>query len=91
MEFVMHTWNKSHNVNWEEVRVIHSEPLYWKKIILEAIWIRKKDTMSNLDCGFSWDSITHFRLLIVSLSISIGPSNSYHINIVMDTLYLTTI
>ncbi len=31
----MHTWDKSHNVNWVEARVIRLEPLYSRK---EGFW-----------------------------------------------------
>lgn len=52
-----HSWDHDHRVNWEEARVIGTEPFYWKRRVLEALSIRSHDTTSNLDCGLLLDPI----------------------------------
>ena len=45
----VHAWSEDHMVNWEEAK---SEPVTWKRKILEAIHIQQeKRTTTNLDCG----------------------------------------
>ena len=48
-----HAWDRDHKVNWEEARVIQTEPFYWKRRVLEALWIKGRGTTSNLDCGLT--------------------------------------
>ena len=44
-----HAWDRDHKVNWEEARLIQTEPFYWKRRVLDALWIKSRGTTSNLD------------------------------------------
>jgi hypothetical protein len=66
----MYAWNQDHWVNWQVARVLQPEPHYWKRRVLEALWIQCRDSTSNLhvDCGPSMDTI-------------VGPSEAQYVTI----------
>ena len=47
----VHAWDEGYRVDWEGAKILESEPLYLKRRILEAIWVKKTSRNSNLDCG----------------------------------------
>ena len=44
-------WGEGRRVDWEGAKILESEPHYLKRRVLEAIWIKKTNRNSNLDCG----------------------------------------
>ena len=52
-----HTWDHEHRVNWEEARVVRTEPHYWKRRMLEALRIQSIGNTSNLDCGLTLNPV----------------------------------
>ena len=48
-----------------EAHVIQSEPSYWRRRILEAMWVKTTGTTSNLDCGLSLDPLWNPALDII--------------------------
>ena len=45
------TWDMNHRPDWEAAEVVGSEPHYWTRRVLEAIWNQKTPHNCNLDCG----------------------------------------
>ena len=48
---VVHVHSNDHRINWDEARILEIESCYWKRRVLEAIWICKRTSTMNLDCG----------------------------------------
>ena len=52
LHVAIHAWDEVHIVYWEGVKILECEQNYWKRRMLEAIWIKKTvERNSNLDCG----------------------------------------
>ena len=68
-----HVSDRDHRVNWEEVRVIQTEPFYQKRRVPEALWIKSHGTTSNLDCGLTVNPlwIALFNLLDLTIHLLI--------------------
>ena len=49
----VHAWGMEHQPDWDAAEVMETEPHYWKRRILEAIWIQKTPQTCNLDCGLN--------------------------------------
>ena len=47
----MHAWDNNHQPDWDAAETMENEPHYWKRQVLEAIWIKKIPQNANLDCG----------------------------------------
>ena len=73
----VHVHNNDHRIDWDEARIPEIESCYWKRRVLEALWICKQTSTMNLDCGLmvnpiwsnqmlqllNWD-LSHFHLLL---------------------------
>lgn len=59
----VHAWDQELRPDWEAAEVLETEPHYWKRRVLEAIWIQKTPQTTNLDCGLAlneaWTTHTH--------------------------------
>ena len=53
----VHAWKQQHHMDWEGAKIIEQEQHYMKRRVLEAIWIHKTKSNSNLDCGLSLNQI----------------------------------
>ena len=49
----VHAWNMEHRPDWDATEILETEPHYWRRRILEAIWIQKTPQTCNLDCGLA--------------------------------------
>ena len=49
----VHAWDEEHRMDWEGAKSLEYKPNYWKRRVLEAIWIKKTSINSNLDCGLT--------------------------------------
>ena len=49
----VHAWDLEHRPNWDAAEVLETEGHYWKRRVLEALWIQKIPQNCNLDCGLS--------------------------------------
>ena len=51
----VHACSTWHRVNWDGTEILELENNYWKRGILEAIWIEKTTNNSNLDCSLTFN------------------------------------
>ena len=59
----IHAWDEAHRVNWEDAKVVATEPAYWGRRVREALRIQTRtDGTSNLDCELTQDP-TWFQFL----------------------------
>ena len=49
----VHAWDRQHQPDWKATEILEIEPHYWKRRVLEAIWIQKTPRNCNLDCGLT--------------------------------------
>ena len=47
----VHAWDMGHQPDWDAAEVVEMEPHYWKRCVLEGMWIQKTSQTCNLDCG----------------------------------------
>ena len=47
----VHAWDMGHQPDWNAAEVVDMEPHYWKRHVLEAIWIQNTSQTCNLDRG----------------------------------------
>ena len=60
----VHVHKEDHQIDWEGTRVVGQQEFYWKRRVMEAIWIHQCGRMSmNLDCGLSLSGLWHDLLL----------------------------
>ena len=61
----VHAWDMEHRPDWDATEILEMEPHYWKRRILEAIWIQKTPQTCNLDCGLilneAWTTHTRYK------------------------------
>ena len=50
-----HAWDQDHRVDWQKASVIQTESHYWKRRVLEAIWIQGNSNTTNLD--YMWPHV----------------------------------
>ena len=59
----VHAWDNNHQPDWDAAETMENEPHYWKRRVLEAIWIKKTPQNANLDCGLTlsdtWTQFIH--------------------------------
>lgn len=59
----VHAWDNDHQPDWIAAETLENEPHYWKRRVLEAIWIKKTPQNANLDCGLTlsdtWTQFIH--------------------------------
>ena len=57
----VHSWTNQHQVDWEAAKTREMEGNYWRRRVLEALYIHQQQHTSNLDCGLtinlSWLSL----------------------------------
>ena len=49
----VHAWDNDHRPDWDAAETMENEPHYWKRRILETIWIKKTSQNTNFDCGLT--------------------------------------
>ena len=49
----VHAWDLDHRPRWEAAEILEHEQNYWRRQVLEGIWIRRTDNICNLDCGMT--------------------------------------
>ena len=49
----VHAWDLDHRPRWEDAEILEHEQNYWRRRVLEGIWIRRTDNTCNLDCGMT--------------------------------------
>ena len=47
----VHAWDMAHQPDRDAAEVVEMEPHYWKRHVLEAIWIQKTSQSCILECG----------------------------------------
>ena len=49
----MHGTRPGHQPDWDAAEVVEMKPHYWKRRVLEAIWIQEIPQTCDLDCGLT--------------------------------------
>ena len=49
----VHAWDREHQPYWDAAEIVEMETHYWKRRVLEAIWIQETPLTCNLDCGLT--------------------------------------
>ena len=55
-----HMVTKGHMVDFDDVRILHSEPNYWKRRVKEAVRITQKRTFNGC-CGLELSDVWKFK------------------------------
>lgn len=68
----VHAWDMGHRPDRDAAEVMETEPHYWKRQVLEAIWIQKTSQTNNLDCGLTLSEAHQPSSIFISL-LTEGP------------------